>query len=39
MVALKMKDRIMITVDSRLGRWGQDDYLQQDLREVRGKVR
>lgn len=38
MVALKMKDRIII-VDSRLGRWGQDGYLQQDLREVRGKVR
>lgn len=38
MVALKMKDRIIITVDSRLGRWGQE-RLQQDLREVRGKVR
>lgn len=24
MVALKMKDRIIITVDSRLGRWGQE---------------
>lgn len=39
MVALKMKDRIIITVDSRLGRWRQDGYSQQDLREVRGKVR
>lgn len=26
MVALKMKDRIMITVDSRLGRWGKHGY-------------
>lgn len=34
MVALKMKDRIII-VGSRLGRWGQDGYLQQDLREVK----
>lgn len=39
MVVLKMKDRIIIIVDSRLGRWGQDGYLQQDLREVRGTVR